>query len=279
MKGAPIKWYGGKFYLLKYLLSLIPAHDVYVEVFGGAGHLLFAKPPSKIEIYNDLHSGVVSLYRVLKDKNKLKEFYDRFCYVLYSRELHKEFSDSWKHCDDDVDRAVSWLCSSWSSINGIAGAGFSTSVKKPRVPFRRFINKIDSIFARLRNVVVEQLDFKDLILKYDGDNVFFYVDPPYLPETRASKKVYEHELPVERHKELIQILLNVKGKVLLSGYDNQLYKVLEDNGWNKEFFKHKAYAYVMCKQTNASKRSDRVEVVWYNYDKKIIKPNLLLIGK
>jgi len=283
MQGAPIGWYGGKYRLLKDLLPLIPPHNVYVEVFGGAGHLLFAKPMSKLEVYNDLHAGVVSLYRVLSDKNKLKEFHDKLYYMLYSRDLNKEYSKGWKQCDNDVDRAVQWLYASRSSINSVAGSGFSVAVssaKSSRADMSSFIKKIDRVFARLRNVVIENLDFKDLIYKYDTDDTFFYIDPPYVPETRVAKKVYEHELPVERHKELMQILLDIKGKVLLSGYDNKLYKVLEDNGWNKECFKVKTTAFIISKHSDKQKqkRGDRVEVVWYNYNKKIIKPNLLLIG-
>jgi len=53
----PIQWFGGKANMRKTLLetiNLMPGHRTYVEVFGGAGHLLFAKEPSPVEIYNDL---------------------------------------------------------------------------------------------------------------------------------------------------------------------------------------------------------------------------------
>ena len=69
----PVKWYGGKRFMLKHIIPLIPKHKTYVEVFGGSGALLFAKQPSEIEVYNDIHSGVVNLYRVLRDKDKIEK--------------------------------------------------------------------------------------------------------------------------------------------------------------------------------------------------------------
>lgn len=68
----PLKWYGGKQYLASKLVHLIPPHHTYVEVFGGAAALLFAKPPelSQIEVLNDIDSGLINFYRVLRDPAK-----------------------------------------------------------------------------------------------------------------------------------------------------------------------------------------------------------------
>jgi len=50
---APFQFWGGKQYLVDQLVELIPPHRIYVEVFGGAAALLFAKQPSELEIYNE----------------------------------------------------------------------------------------------------------------------------------------------------------------------------------------------------------------------------------
>ena len=60
-------YYGGKFYLLPYLLKVVPKHHCYVEVFGGGGYLLLNKKRSKVEVYNDINGDVVNLFRVLRD--------------------------------------------------------------------------------------------------------------------------------------------------------------------------------------------------------------------
>jgi hypothetical protein len=56
---APFAWYGGKQNLAPWLIERFPDHQRYVEPFGGAGNVLFAKPPSVFEVYNDLDGRVV----------------------------------------------------------------------------------------------------------------------------------------------------------------------------------------------------------------------------
>ena len=105
-----ISWIGGKKLLRDEILARLPPHyDKYIEVFGGAGWVLFRKPPDKkIEVYNDFNSNLVNLFRCVRDKpNKLKY---KLRYVLNSREdfdwiatLHKKKLFSRLR---DVDRAA-----------------------------------------------------------------------------------------------------------------------------------------------------------------------------
>lgn len=92
-----ISWIGGKKLLRDEILARLPPHyDKYIEVFGGAGWVLFRKPQGKeMEVYNDFNSNLVNLFRCVRDKpNKLKY---KLRYVLNSREdfdwiatLHKK---------------------------------------------------------------------------------------------------------------------------------------------------------------------------------------------
>ena len=61
---------GGKYNLLKTLAPLIPPHEIYVEVFGGAANLLLNKPPSPVEVYNDVDGEIVNLFLVVRDSPK-----------------------------------------------------------------------------------------------------------------------------------------------------------------------------------------------------------------
>ena len=61
-----VAWQGGKRWLTKELLPLIPPHKMYVELFCGGGALLCAKPPSGAEVINDTNSDLVTLYRCVK---------------------------------------------------------------------------------------------------------------------------------------------------------------------------------------------------------------------
>lgn len=93
---SPIKWWGGKKYQLKHILPLIPQHTCYVEVFGGARHVFFAKPPSEVEIYNDLDGRLVNFFLCLKyHPTALMAEIDT---ILHSREMYKhKFSISDHH--------------------------------------------------------------------------------------------------------------------------------------------------------------------------------------
>lgn len=93
MLRSPIIYFGGKGNLVKKLLKFIPRHYTYVEVFGGGASLLFAKEPSKVEVYNDIDGEVVNLFRVLRDKEKFEEFYRKVCLIILKRFILIYFDD------------------------------------------------------------------------------------------------------------------------------------------------------------------------------------------
>jgi hypothetical protein len=81
-----------------------------------------------------------------------------------------------------------------------------------------------------------------------------YLDPPYLMETRSSKRrIYACEMSVREHRRLLDVVCSLPCMVIISGYDSDLYRRALA-GWNTHSF-------------NAVTRSGRVarEFVWYNY--------------
>lgn len=63
-----ISWIGGKKLLRKHILELFPEeYSRYIEVFGGAGWVLFGdERKGVLEVYNDINSDLVNLYRCIK---------------------------------------------------------------------------------------------------------------------------------------------------------------------------------------------------------------------
>lgn len=107
--------------------------------------------------------------------------------------------------------------------------------------------------SRLRTVTLECASALDLIAKYDGPTALFYVDPPYLRETRtAHGRSYRHEMTQEEHVELSSALHSLQGMVILSGYDSGLYSELYAD-WQ-----------VARKVTQADGSVARTEVLWIN---------------
>jgi len=93
---SPVLWYGGKGVLKNKIIPLLPAHKIFVEVFGGGASILFGKSPSKIEVYNDLNSGLFHFFMVLSDPEKFKLFYEQIKFLLHSRELYYYCLENWE---------------------------------------------------------------------------------------------------------------------------------------------------------------------------------------
>jgi len=235
---GPIKWFGGKGGTIrKKMLSLFPKHVAYVEVFGGGAGLLFGKRPSALEVYNDLDSNLVNFFHVLRDKDKFQEFYRFVSYVPYSREEYYECRDTWKQTENEIERVAKWFVVARQSFSGVFGASWCHCVNSGRAPnaWMSCIDRLPEIHRRLLNVQIEHYDFRILILKYDRKETFFYLDPPYVHLTRKCGK-YDIEMTDDDHKQLVEILLDIKGKALLSGYMNDIYLPLENDGWQRKDF-------------------------------------------
>ena len=81
-----MSWVGGKKNLRDEVLARFPPYyERYIEVFGGAGWVLFHKPPgADFEVYNDFNSNLANLYRCVRDKPAKLKY--KLRYVLDSRE-------------------------------------------------------------------------------------------------------------------------------------------------------------------------------------------------
>lgn len=236
---SPIKWFGGKERLVKKILPFIPEHKTYVEVFGGGASLLFAKKPSPVEVYNDIDSELVNFFRVLRDPFKFRRFYKLVCLTSFSREEFYNSFDMWKNHSDDVIRAYCWYVVARMCFSGEFKKSWGFSVNESRrnmsSAVARWLSIIDllpEIHARLMKIQIEHDNFRKIFKRYDTFETFFYLDPPYIPATRKSGK-YRYEMSEQDYKELVNILLNTKSKVMLSGYKHEIYRPLEETGWER----------------------------------------------
>jgi DNA adenine methylase len=124
------------------------------------------------------------------------------------------------------------------------------------------IERLPEIHERLRSVQVEQDDFRHVIARFNRPGVFMYADPPYVADTRTGGK-YVVEMSDQDHRDLIGLLLDFKGKVLLSGYANPLYEPLETAGWRRVDICVKLDA---AMKTGEGTADTRIETIWMNYD-------------
>lgn len=215
-KRVSLIWYmGGDYFLLPIIYKLFAPHTCYVEAFGGGASVLLNKSPSKVEVYNDIDGLLVNLFKVVKEK--YDEFMKRIEFILYSRQLYYEYLEKLRRGEgDDVDKAVMYFYVMRASFAGKFGAGFgySITINQPKKLFNA-IENLKIIHRRLKNVMIEQLDFRECIKRYDSKNTFFYLDPPHLYVASERENYYRTMFTEADYMDLLNILTGIKGKFLL----------------------------------------------------------------
>lgn len=251
-----LRYHGGKWKLAPWIISHLPEHRVYVEPFGGAASVLLKKDRSHAEIYNDMDSDVVNLFRVVRDQGDALR--RQLELTPYARQ---EFDLAWQPCEDPLERARRTVIrSALGRSSASVTSGYKSSFrvylgdKRPATTVTDWINypkALDALIERLRGVVIENRDALKVMSMYDGPDTLHYVDPPYMPSLRdVSGKDYRFEMTHQDHERLLVFLQSLKGRVVLSGYACALY---DDAllGWNR-----------IAKRTYADNAREREEVLW-----------------
>lgn len=209
---APISYIGGKFKLADTIISLIPEHTTYCEVFTGAAWVFFKKDPSKNEVINDRDSDLISFYRVVQAHPE--EFMKQFKYCLSSREVFEDWQNQLESGGlTDIQRAARYYYIQRLCFGGrVRGRTFGVAMDRtPRINLARFEEQISDVHFRLSRVVIENLDWREFLKRYDRQETFFYLDPPYY-----KKPFYKHNLEHSDYESMAEILGSLKGKWVLS---------------------------------------------------------------
>lgn len=225
MTDAVFPFPGGKSRYAQWILDQAPDHHCYVEVFGGAAGVLVNKPPSTVEIYNDLDGDLVQFFEVLRDRHdELVEWLET---VPYSRELHEEWADLYYHGyrpSEPVLRAGQFFFLRYAQWGGIYSepAGFGTSkVSSSATSFANKIDRLDEFAERFDAVTIENLSWNGVIEKYDATETWFYCDPPYVHK--------EGYYPIDEidHDAFVECLHDCEGNWIVS-YGDTLPDGFED---------------------------------------------------
>jgi len=229
------------------------------------GYLLLNKKRSRVEVYNDINRDVVNLFRVLRDNGD--ELIRRLKYTPYSRELVEEIRSKTEF-SDDIERAWAYfiLLNQTFNAKGRKGGFAYARVKNHASAFKNIVDNLHQVVERLRGVVIECLDWKECVDRYESENTFFFMDPPYPSETRRDKIVYEHEFTREEHIRLRDYIKHLDSKVCLSTYPSEIYEELADEGWYKLEIKVSKWSRVLRKEHSGNTKSTATEVLWMNYE-------------
>lgn len=265
---SPLVWFGGKAALVSKILHLLPDHDTYVEPFGGAAHVIAAKPVGKIDVYNDILNDVVN-FMVIATQRK-DELVETCCSLPYSRSLFIQYQEelfSQRRLGggmNDFDRAVRFFYVNRLGANGGGlnhKSGFKCSYhKNTPLSYQNACERINQFAERMRWVIIECRDFREIIKGYDSPRTAFYVDPPYV----GTEYRYVGNFKENEHRELAKILHNVNGKVMLSYYDHPLIDELYDDQWYRlEVQVSKSAVFAGC---TGQKKPQDTELILTNYE-------------
>lgn len=210
---------GGKYFLLDKLLPLIPPHRAYVEVFGGGASLLLNKPPSTVEVYNDIDGELVNLFMVVRDHPS--EFVRAVASLPYGRELYEKWQKAIKRNalkGGKVERAARFYFLLRSSFFGHVEKGWRFAVKSAEA-HRLYTSlcEIEAIARRLQDVYVDHLDFHRCLKNWNRPDTFFFLDPPYFNSTAYRHGVRPFTL--KDHMDLAAATRTLRAKWLLTYND------------------------------------------------------------
>lgn len=269
-KISAFNYFGGKnsTKLQNFILSKLRLIDVFhlAEPFSGSAAVALNFKQARIRTINDINSEVYTFFKVLREKP------EQLIYQLeltpYSREEYNHGSPSIE-IYSDVEKARRFFLRTCQSF-GNSGAlkiynSWSYTIRDSRYgcsqSTARFLNKVaglKDVVNEMRYMQIENIDFKKFILKYDSAQTVFYVDPPYVHETRSMHQKYTDEMTEGDHKDLANLLLNIKGKFLLSGYRSGLYESLYKDCYTDSIGN--------IRTNSTTTRKQVIETVWSNYN-------------
>lgn len=259
-----LRYHGGKWKLVEWIISNFPPHRVYVEPFGGAASVLLRKERSYAEVYNDLDGEIVNVFRVVREQPR--RLMRELAWTPFARD---EYRAAFEPTDDSFEMARRTIIRSFmgfgsNAINRAVKSGFRANSNRttPAHDWANYPSNVRFLTRRLRGVILEHKTAAEVIKQHDGADTLFYLDPPYVHATRALDIMhgdhgYSHEMTDIEHEQLAELLSGVQGMIVLSGYHSELYDRLYA-GWHR--------VEVAALADGAAKRT---EVLWLNEQAKL----------
>lgn len=258
---TPFQWFGGNAEFAQSLIDLFPPHHTFVDACGGSGSMILAKPPSPVDVYNNIDGRLVNFFRQCRDNPE--ELAGQLMMTPYAR---AEYDAGKIESPDPIEDARRFAAVARQSVGGAWGRSWSRVVTHSRRGMAsgnsRWLHLPDAVLqiaARFASVQIENLDVFKLIDDYDTPSTLFYFDPPYHPDTRTPD-VYRFETDASWHTRFLARVAAIEGFAIVSGYDHPEYNEALASWQRRELV-------VSCRSNvradgSTSKRATRTEVVW-----------------
>jgi DNA adenine methylase len=238
-----VSYIGGKSKIGRWIVPFIPKDiETFVEPFSGMYWVFFNMdlnnyPNLKKVVYNDFNPLNHNLYRCVKNHQKLleeceklvvqvKDVYptDPICrdnFNSFQKEIYSEDLVIGDEPNYEIAAKYVYVLTQVFSGANPEKSKFIDLKGKYHSKFTSFKNKLKNekwqkMFERID--VVENLDFQEVIEKYDSPTTYFYTDPPYYIVGEGDY-YSNHDFDRNDHERLAKCLKNIEGKFSLSYYD------------------------------------------------------------
>jgi DNA adenine methylase len=245
-----LRYPGGKFYMLEDIKEIFDksGKTTVIDVFGGSGKVLM-NLNAKVKVYNDVNNNLVNFFTELKEHKE--EVLRKLDYVLNSRELFERYREK---SQDNLENAFRFLYNNILSFNG-EGRSYSYSTKRNKsITLVNINNAINKAYNDIKYWTIEKLDFLEIIKRYNSENSFFYLDPPYHNITG----LYDNNLRDEDYTNIKNALDRIKGKYLLNINEDEFVLQLFGKPQKRKEFTNFGI------NGRISGKSKRVELFYYN---------------
>jgi DNA adenine methylase len=265
-----VKYHGGKRYLRRkigqVLLGLAQRNNrtVFCDGTVGGGSILLEMCTYFKEVFAlDTDPDVINFWSVLQ--NSPEDFRDRLLRLEYSQGTYEKYLALTPDPDDSETQADRFFVLQRMSRGGLRN-GFAWSNRtrggKPGDlnAWQKAIERIPAVSEQIQHVEFWEEDIANLLFLHASDSeAIFYLDPPYLPPTRKTKKAYQKEMTVADHQLMLGLANGIQGSVAISGYDSPLYRkfLTPELGWSLE-------TYPMPNHSGQNKKKQaRIEHLWF----------------
>lgn len=266
-------WYGGKQRVVRLLSSLIPdGIEYWYEACMGSAVLTLNGVRHKFEVINDLDPELVTLFRVMADEHKGKILMDELLKIKYSINVFNEALKSKENGFKGIDEfeiAVKSFILITQSFNSTRKS-FRDGITQTEYNNMLRI-QLPEVYKRLQGVRVSQENAIQIVEEAkDKESAFVFLDPPYRHNLRSKSAVkeYGHEMDDPEHIKLLEVIKDVKCKIMLCGYREKGGNDLYDKYLLASNLKWRHYKLADLKKSCQNKEVKDIgeEWVWLNYE-------------
>jgi site-specific DNA-adenine methylase len=240
----------------------VPAHQVRVSVFGGLGAEILAQPPCRTEVYNDRNRDVFNFMACLRDHSE--EMVRRARYTPYHE---AEYQHCWDLLQsghgDKLDRAHAFgVCSNMGHVGRdplqIERTSFGVVAQShgQTAGWARIDQVYGAVARRLRAVQCFCRDWGWVLNRFDSEQTFFSIDPPYL-----GYRLYSLSMSEQDHSRLLGRVQALRGRAMIFHSPHEMY-LHELRGWRRIDVN---FTSAMGTVTRGKPKPRHSECVWTNY--------------